>query len=295
MTLRREKIGLGTVQWGMDYGVSNSKGQTPPDEVRKVLAGASAAGLKLIDTAALYGGAEAVLGQYDLREFRLVTKTPRYERSCITQDHADDLRIVFERSLERMGVDSVYGLMVHNAGDVTAPGGELLIRAMSNLKSLGLVRRIGVSVYDPEELRAVQRVFLPDLVQLPLNVFDQRFLRDGALRRLRQAGTEVHARSALLQGLLVLDPDDTDPYFQPWRELLRRWQAACLRAGVQPQHAALAFVTDCLEVDCCVVGVESLQQLRDLLAGLDNVPDLEWSSFACDIPALLNPSQWRLE
>lgn len=294
MTARRNRIGLGTVQWGLDYGVANRDGQTPADEVGRILASARSAGVRVLDTAALYGEAESVLGSQDLNGFSLVTKTSRYASTRITTSDADTLSATFERSLTRLRVSSVYGLLAHHAEDLLVPGGERLIESLLALRERGKVARIGVSVYDSAQIAALLERFTPDLVQLPLNVFDQRVIADGTLARLASLGIEIHARSAFLQGLLLMSPNTAPAYFEPWREQLRAWHATCASHRVLPQHAALAFVCDRPEVTCCLIGVQSRDQLEQSLAGLDEVPSLDLAAFACNDSALVNPANWRL-
>ena len=57
------KLGIGTVQFGLKYGVGNLAGQTPETETRRILARAHEIGCKVIDTAAVYGESELVLGR----------------------------------------------------------------------------------------------------------------------------------------------------------------------------------------------------------------------------------------
>ncbi|MGC4406040.1 aldo/keto reductase [Methyloversatilis sp. MC4-4] len=294
MTDRHVRIGLGTVQWGVDYGVANRDGRTPRAEVTRILAAGRAAGLKVLDTAALYGEAEAVLGEQDLSGLQVVTKTPRYAHAPITAADADDLKATFIRSLARLRLPAVHGLLAHHADDLLVAGGERLIDALRALRAEGKVARIGVSVYDGAQLDAILARFTPDLVQLPLNVFDQRLIVDGSLARLAALGVEIHVRSVFLQGLLLMPPDSAPAFFDPWRERLRAWHADCAERNVLPQQAALAFVCDLSEVSCCLIGVQSRAQLEQSLNGLDEVPRFDATSFACNDPALLNPVNWRL-
>ncbi|HEY9192449.1 MAG TPA: aldo/keto reductase [Methyloversatilis sp.] len=294
MTARRTRIGLGTVQWGVDYGVANRDGRTPPAEVARILAAGRASGLRVLDTAALYGEAESVLGEQDLGGLQVITKTPRYAHAPITAADVDDLKATLDRSLARLRLPAVHGLLAHHADDLLAPGGERLIDALRALRDQGKVERIGVSVYDGAQIAAVLERFTPDLVQLPLNVFDQRLIADGSLARLAALGVGIHVRSVFLQGLLLMSPDAAPVFFDPWREQLRAWHAACAARGVLPQQAALAFVCDLPEVSCCLIGVQSLAQLEQSLAGLDRVPPFGATQFACTDPALLNPVNWRL-
>jgi aryl-alcohol dehydrogenase-like predicted oxidoreductase len=278
----------------VDYGLANRDGRTPPAEVRRILAAGRAAGLRVLDTAAPYGEAESVLGEQDLTGLQVVTKTPRYAHEPITTADADDMKATLERSLTRLRLPAVHGLLAHHADDLLAPGGERLIDALRALRDQGKVEHIGVSIYDRSQLDAILARFTPDLVQLPLNVFDQRLIVDGSLARLAALGVKIHVRSVFLQGLLLMSPDSAPAYFDPWREWLHAWHAACAERKVLPQQAALAFVCDLPEVSCCLIGVQNVSHLDEALIGLDAVPPFDAAPFSCSDPALLNPVNWRL-
>ena len=173
MIARFPKLGIGTVQWGMNYGVSNEYGQTSLCEALKILGLAQAAGVSLIDTASLYGDAENVLGHADLSDFRVVTKTPKFSSSRITQNDAKALVGSFTSSLSRLNQSSVYGLLVHDASNVYSPGGDLIVDALESLKQDSKVQKVGFSAYDKSQIEKACQCFKPDIIQLPVNVFDQ--------------------------------------------------------------------------------------------------------------------------
>ena len=105
------KLGIGTVQFGMDYGISNTDGKSAPNEVRKILELASESSIQIIDTATKYGESEKVLGK-SLREdhdFKIVTKTPSFDCSKITETEADLLEKTFQASLEKLNHQCVPG------------------------------------------------------------------------------------------------------------------------------------------------------------------------------------------
>lgn len=294
MNYAKARIGLGAVQWGTAYGVANKNGKTTPEEVSRILASARLNGIQVIDTAALYGDSETVLGMQDLNNFLIVTKTPRFLRTKITTADADELKETLSRSLSRLRISSVYGLLVHHADDLFVPGGERIIDMLNSMRDEGKVVRIGVSVYDGLQLEALLEKFTPDLVQLPLSVFDQRLINDGSINRLAARGIEIHTRSALLQGLLLMNPDTIPDYFSPWRDQLREWHFACADQNVLPQHAALSFVCDQPAISCCLVGVQNSDQLTQLLSGLENVVTRDISQFASNDLGLINPVNWRI-
>ena len=80
------KLGLGTVQFGMNYGMSNLRGRTPPAEVDHILRLAADNGVQVLDTAAVYGDSEVVLGKLLApdHDFRIVTKIPGFKTPTIS-------------------------------------------------------------------------------------------------------------------------------------------------------------------------------------------------------------------
>ena len=112
------KLGLGTVQFGCDYGISNTKGQVLIDEVVKILDYALKNGIDIIDTASLYGNSEAVLGQFDLSKFKVVTKTSKVNYKISKEENLTVFKTAFENSLKNLNQKSIYGLLFHESNDL---------------------------------------------------------------------------------------------------------------------------------------------------------------------------------
>lgn len=290
-----QKIGLGTVQWGLSYGVANQSGKTPMQEVGRILDQAAIASVSVLDTASAYGDAESILGLYPLSQFRVVTKTPHFARGRIDASQAAHLRSTLLRSLGNLKVDRVDALLAHNADALLMPGGESLIVEMQELKSEGKVKKIGVSAYDAAQIDAVLDQFIPDLIQIPLSVMDQRLLRSGHVRALRDKGVEIHVRSVFLQGLLLMPLKDVPDYFEPIMHQMESWHTSAREQGFSPLQASLSFVRDLPEVHTLLVGVESLAQFVDILDAAGNDKRFDASGLGCDVPEFMNPALWRVE
>lgn len=290
------KLALGTVQFGLDYGISNKSGRTPEDEARAIIALASEAGVNVIDTAPAYGTSESVLGKIlpaDSR--RVVTKTSHYPGNEISADDIRALETSFASSLTKLGRESIYGLLLHGAGDLLKPGGKRLFAAMENLRSEGRVKKIGVSAYTGKEIDAVNAQFAIDLIQLPLNALDQRLIGGGQLKRLKDKGVEIHSRSAFLQGLLLMNEASWPVCFASYISLLQRFQGIAAELGLTPLQAALAFVSSVPEVDHVVCGVNSLAQWQELIAAAEiRVDTQKFGAVRCDDAELVDPTRWKL-
>lgn len=287
------KIGIGSAQFGLDYGISNPAGVTPPSDVKLILDRADAAGVRIIDTAPLYGAAEEVLGKcLPGHRFDIITKTPSFT-DIPEKDGAGHLIRIFERSLARLGAGRVYGLLMHHAGDLLKPGGKALYEAMTALKHAGKVSRIGASIYDPEQVDQLLDRFAIDLIQVPVNVLDQRLIAGGHLARLKTAGVEIHARSAFLQGVLLMPTEELPAHFEPIKPLLRRYCRWLAERGLDPLGAAIGFMVGLAHIDAVIIGVSTLQQFSEVLARSKSALDAEeFREFALNDRAMVNPALW---
>jgi aryl-alcohol dehydrogenase-like predicted oxidoreductase len=291
------KLGLGTVQFGFDYGVANFDGRVTESEAHKILVLAADNGMEVIDTAAAYGESEAVLGRCLPRSsnFRIVTKTCPM-REC--NDRAEGSRWVLEgfgRSLENLLVDRVDALLVHHISDLLGPGGCEIVDTLVDLKRSGRVSKIGFSAYGAADIDAAMAIHDFDLVQLPLNVFDQRLIAGGQLSRLKNQGLEVHVRSVFLQGLLLMDLPSVPDYFAPITPKIKAWHRALAEQGLTLLEGAFAFVRT-LDVDVVLIGVDSASQLlaNQKAFAVASECNLDFTNFAVNDEAFINPSRWRL-
>ncbi len=290
------KLGLGAVQFGTDYGVSNTNGKTPPLEVSRILALAKNNGVRFIDTASLYGESEEVVGRYVDTDFNIVTKSPVFNVPKISKEEASQLTGSLHRSLARLCQRPIYGFLIHHSADLLKEGGNLLLEAMEALKSEGFVQKIGVSVYTAEEIDCILNLFRPDIVQLPVNVFDQRLIFSGHLSKLKRLGVEIHARSIFLQGLLLMDSENIPEYFSPLKDHLKRYAAFLSKSQLSRLQSALCFVSQIPEIDVAIVGVSKETELSEILQALETIPKnvVDMSGFAVSDAAMINPSKWCL-
>ena len=254
------RLCLGTVQFGLPYGITNQAGQVPEIEVRRILDLAALAGIDLLDTAQAYGTAESVLGRCWPEEVprRLISKLPAgappesWESSLIT-------------SMRRLQASKLHGFLLHRSSDLLDAHGTALMHWLEGLRDRGLVERIGVSIYEASELAGLPLDRL-QLVQLPLSVYDQRLMRDGTVTRLQDLGIAVHVRSVLLQGLLLQTPHQWPDHLSPaFRVHHARWLEHLHQEGLTPLAGALGFVRACEGVEAVLVGVLAGQELAQVL------------------------------
>ena len=293
------KLGLGTAQFGLDYGITNATGKTPATEVQAILAECVTHGVDTLDTAALYGNAESVLGQHLPRphHFRIVGKTLHLDHERPLPIALEAVRAGILRSIEKLGETKLHALLVHRTDDLLGPSGDALFKALSVLREAGLVDKIGASVYTPAEVAVLTERYPLQIVQLPLNVFDQRMLSSGTLADLRQRRIEIHVRSAFLQGVLLTDNRNPLPEgLAALKPALAQFNERLRQEGISPLAGALGFLKGLKAVDVVICGTTRLSEWQEISDTFNALPDLPadlFKNLAQSDVDLIDPRRWR--
>lgn len=285
------KLAIGTVQFGLDYGVANTGGRVAEQEASAILQRALECGIDTLDTAVAYGESETVLGSLGVKQWKTVTKLPAVPDDCLDID-----KWVHEQarqSMARLGVSQLHGVLLHRPSQLLAPIGRALHDALQNLKTQGLACKIGISVYSPDELSALFDTFALDLVQAPLNILDRGLVESGWAARLHNAGVEVHTRSAFLQGLLLMQSNQRPGKFNIWSNVWKEWDRWLACVQLTPLQACLRYVNALPDVDRVVVGVDTVAQLDQIVSASEGqLPS--WPEFTpLQDERLINPASWN--
>lgn len=285
-------LGLGTVQFGQAYGISNTIGITPQEEVSRILNLAISRGLCYLDTARAYKKSEDVLGQSiaNHSHFKIVTKIPPLPNTNNIRSFLDDS---FSESLQLLRTDSVYGLILHQSSDYFGPHAKQIHDFFDQMKKDGRISKFGVSSYCYADILRAQDAKPMSLIQVPMNVFDQRLLSNDKIAKIKDQGVEVHARSAFLQGLLFSKPEQLPGFFAPARHALSNLHHTSLNFGVPIAQLALDFMRH-QKIDVIICGVNTINQFEELLKYFQRKPvqNIDWSQFSINEEQILNPSQW---
>ena len=288
------RIGLGTAQLGLNYGITNDDKKVNSESLSKIINLARGSNIKYIDTAISYGDSEIKLGKNKIDDFYLISKLPKIpvEKENVEiwiNDQVDE-------SLKRLGVKTLYALLLHDTSQLFDEliGGEI-DKALNKLKEQGKIKKFGVSAYDPKELQNILKKFSPEIVQLPMNVFDNRFQDHDCLKIMKDKNIEIHSRSAFLQGLLLLNKENLPNQFKKWKSLFEKWQKWLEFNNISAVEACLGHCLSFKEVDCVVVGVDSFMHFNEVIELANrkakvNYP-LDFSSKDID---LINPLNWEI-
>lgn len=295
------KLCLGTVQFGMDYGI---QGQKRPSEtlVDEMLAYAFNHGINCLDTASLYGNAEEVIGNF-IKKYRkkfdkiqMISKMPSHSLEVVSDKVWSDTMLYHaEHSITTLGIDKLYAYLFHHAGYIFE---EKAVEALASVTTKGLAEKIGVSVYSPEEAMKALEYQEIKVIQIPYNVFDQRLDQCGFFQKAKKAGVEIYARSTLLQGMVMMNPDMLPKKMSFAADYLRRFLNICSEYNIPPLQAAVGYVSASPYIDYMVFGADNKKQLAEYISIWDlrmpeeMVYDLK-SAFETVEEKLVNPVFWE--
>ncbi len=286
------KLALGTVQFGLPYGISNQSGQVSQEEVKAILSEARLNYIDTLDTAITYGESETCLGEVGIDGFNVITKLPAFPENIQSINSWVNEQI--KTSLKRLNTSKLYAILLHRPDQLLTSKGDNLWQSLEKLKKDGVVNKIGVSISDPSELGNLTKSFSIDLVQTPFNLVDQRLVLSGWLEKLYASGVEVHTRSAFLQGLLLMPITAIPKKFKYWSPLLNTWHDWLLDNDISAAEACIGFIQAHSQIDKMVVGVQSKQQLKQLIQAEKNQANQVWPDINCSDKDLINPANWNI-
>lgn len=282
------KLALGTVQFGLKYGINNISGVPTDVELESILKLAKKSGIEFLDSAHGYGDAEERLGKFSDYDFQVITKFKKLESGY---PFHEELR----ESLNRLNTESVYGYMAHD--------GDLLIenpkwwQGLQEAKTHGLVKKIGYSLYSVNQLESLlAQKMIPDLIQFPYNIFDRRFAQ--YMPELVSLGVEIHIRSVYLQGLLHMNPARLSNNLKLLKPYLIKLRDITIINNLSISELCLGFALSNPLINKVVIGVDNASQLSENISickktTLSNDVYSELLSIEVTDLNLLNPSNWN--
>ena len=261
------KLCLGTVQFGMDYGIRNQKRPSIEDAI-KILDYAVHNGINTIDTAASYGTAEDVVGEFLKRD--LIKRDKVFIISKFTPNALDDVdekdykKVINEhltKSLERLHTDYLDAYMFHSSRYAYNPE---MLNALYEVRQEGRIRHSGVSVYYPDEAKICINSDKVDFMQLPSSIFDQRMRNEGVFELAQEKkNTQIHSRSAFIQGLILMNEDEVPPYLNGAKPILRKIDVICKKHNISRISLAINWVKQFKAISHLVFGVDNIEQLKE--------------------------------
>lgn len=288
------KIILGTVQFGTNYGINNTKGRPSKEDVFQILDKAFSLGIGILDTAEAYGDSHKIISEYHLNSvnrFEIITKYSNYENEAKPQlvERVDKL-------LKQFKTPRLYGYMFHSFDDFRI-NYDFFAEQITKLKSTGKVNKIGVSVYSNMQLEELLTYDCIDLVQLPFNLLDNHSQRFSILDKTKKRGLEIHTRSSFLQGLFFKDIDTLSGTILELKDELKKIRDFCKSNLISIHQLAINYPLSKNYIDKVLIGIDSITQLESNIQAINRNYDsslfTKIDRFEVKNSELLNPSKWK--
>ena len=286
-----KKIILGTAQLGQVYGI-NSKSKVSEAEAINILNYSKSIGINSIDTAPVYGNAENILGNLDLSNMKVVSKLPRIQDNI--SKFEDWTRDQIYKSLRNLKLNSIDTILFHDPNILLKEEGKKIYRTLKKLKKENIISQIGISIYAPEILMEILSKFEIDLVQAPLNPFDQRIIKPKFLKPLNERNIKIHARSIFLQGLILDETNFTYKYFSKWKGLFSSFKKIAKKNNLNLLETCLGFINSQKAIEKFLIGVDSINHLKTIISILNKdilIKD-DMKFLSCSEEKLINPTKW---
>ena len=260
MTMK--KIVIGTANFGMDYGIGNNQKKLLDSDILEIINTAKKIGIDTIDTAISYGNSLNRLGGFGVENFKIITKFPKIPDDKKNQTTWFNEQI--EGTLKKLGINNLEAVLLHYPKDIIENNNSELIHFLLNLKNEGVIKKIGVSIYEKNELEEILKIFKPEIIQCPINLFDNRLLEKNYLEKISKKGIEIHIRSIFLQGLLLFKREEMPKEFLKYYNIWEEWYNWLKIMKLNPLEACIRYTNSLKSVDKIVVGINSAHHLKQI-------------------------------
>jgi aryl-alcohol dehydrogenase-like predicted oxidoreductase len=282
------KLVIGSAQLGMNYGLFNNK-KINRKEFKKIEKLVLISKINFIDTATSYGNSENIIGSSKLKKLHIITKIklPRKKNIHIKNWVSNEI----SRSLTKLKINKIYGVLIHDYKDLIGKNGRNYLLSLQELKRKKIIKKIGISVYSPQELKSIWKFWKPDLIQAPFNPLDNRILDSGWVNILKKFKVKIFVRSIFLQGLLI-NENSSFAINKNSKILLNKFRNWCYKNNVSLLQACLHFIKQFKKIDYLVVGFNNYNQLKEIIDVFKkkqiNIP----RKFSTKKINLIDPRKW---
>ena len=278
------KLTLGTGNFNSSYSIKKSLNTKLK---RKIIAKAVNCKIKFFDTAPVYGNAESLLGSLNLKNCKIITKIPKINFSKNINKSEWIVQNV-KKSLKKLNKKKIYGLLIHDFEDFLNYKKDFMF-AFENLKKNKLVSKIGISLYNHNDIFSLIKFWSPDIIQIPYNIFDRRIEDKKFIHLIKKNKIQLHARSIFLKGILVNKNIKLNK-LKRWKKKINRWFLWCKKNNLQPQKACFLFVANNRFIQNIVMSFDNCSQISEIIK--IRKKKINFPNYSIKDKALLNPYNW---
>lgn len=303
--MKISRITIGTAQLGTNYGIANEKGKPSREESLRILKESQKLGINSFDTAPSYGSSESIIGDH-LQKQGFTDQVITTKLSSITKNRIVNKKNLYENikqelksSLIFLKLDQIPILLLHDPNDMNIYN-QGVLDVLEQTKDEGLIKLLGVSVYSPTEIKSAMKLKSIQVIQAPVNIFDQRATEKSILNSIKNRGILFFSRSIFLQGLFFLNPKNLPKSLEKAKNPLESLQQIAIQNDLSLQELCISFVRDIKEISSLVIGIDSIEQLKINVETFNSTKIStqilkELKMVFSELPEeIINPSKWNL-
>lgn len=289
-----DKLILGTVQLGLDYGINNQSGKPVLEQALEILNTAYECGIRVLDTAEAYGISQNVIGTFHKNNptkiFKVISKLDAKQNV-----NQNGLTKKINKSIKILGVKALEGYMFHNYVNLVRK--PHLFHEALQIKKEGIIKKVGVSIYTNLEIEDIIKNYSEvDFIQAPFNLLDNQQKRKRSFEKLKAKKIEIHTRSVFLQGLFFQHPESLKEKFCEIKPYLEELENIKKHYSLSMETMALQYALQKDYIDNVLIGVETPQQLLQNVVNSKNniyIPHDTIDAINVRKKELLNPTNWN--
>lgn len=256
--IKLSKLCLGTVQFGLNYGIANNVGKPTQNVINNILKYVLSEKINCFDTAVSYGNSEKSLGIF----FKDYKKEINVISKLSTDSFNEDIHSCLNESLHNLNVSSLYALLLHDTkllNTWTISSSKLINNLMDNNK----IKHFGVSIYTDEQFNLALNNEKVNIIQIPFNIFDQRAINLKWLEKAKKKNKLIFIRSIYLQGLLLMEENDIPEKLYKLKKYIFKLDNVCKEFNISRNELALNFVDSVASDSIILFGCEKLEQAKE--------------------------------
>lgn len=283
------QIILGTAQLSGNYGILNKKSKKKfhKSYLNKIYEVAKKNKIKFLDTSENYPSVHRKIGCSKLNRLKIITK--------INVDKVFDKKKIekkFNKILEDLGLNSIYGMLIHNPENLNRKNINDILNFFNELKIKRKIKKIGISIYDKKDLDISRKIWTPDIVQLPINILNRDLIKDKTVEFLKKKNVDIHIRSIFLQGLLL--SSNLPKKFLNFRSTFMKWDLITNNQLENKIFFSIKYFKYFYKLNKFVIGFDSIEQiqlLKKIIKKNKKLP-LNLHKFESRSKILKDPRRW---
>lgn len=297
------KFILGTAQLGIKYGKTNKTGQPSKEDALEILQYAINNNITSFDTARLYGASEELLGQINKNNpnINIITKLDCMKNieKLNETEIINEVKNSISLSMKNLNKSILDTLLLHDFNHYL--NYKIIWNTILELKKINIIKNIGVSIYFPEEFEKALEDDNIDIIQLPFNLLDTRWLQDSIQEKIKKRkNVTIFCRSIFLQGIIINEPSYW-PVLPNINNIIYYNKILKMVTNLKfnnPFELCISYVKSQSWINGIIFGIDNKIQLNEIIKTKDirllNKDELKTikNEFQNVPLELLNPSVW---